>query len=300
MQRVAIALAAISIFVVGSTSANAQEAGATSSSPPFMEALRLSVAGREASETIEGERDEIETDRDSFTPAVTTAGKGRLIFESAWSFIDNRGVKETNSFPEAIFRYGLTERLEVRLGWNYEVGGAPGEISSSGIGGDDSPLSQQNTLDRDSTLSYGLKYRINYQEGFLPGSSAILQGLTPTTGQANDSQIVATYVFGWDLPNRMKLDAAIRYGTGSEGTDHFNQWAPSVVLKSPLGQRVMAHAEYFGIFSSGKVEQINSQYFSPGLHYLVTDDLEIGFRVGFGLNEQTPRFFSNIGFGWRY
>ena len=31
--------------------------------------------------------------------------------ESAYSFLDNGGVKETHSFPELLFRYGLTERL---------------------------------------------------------------------------------------------------------------------------------------------------------------------------------------------
>src|SRR4051812_13003374 len=36
----------------------------------------------------EGRRDkEIETDRDSFTPATSTAGRGRLIVESAYSFL---------------------------------------------------------------------------------------------------------------------------------------------------------------------------------------------------------------------
>src|SRR5262245_60734814 len=72
---------------------------------------------------------EIETDRDSFTPATTTAGRGRLIVESAYSFLDNRAVKETHSFPELVCRYGLTDRLELRLGWNYEVGGAGNDIS---------------------------------------------------------------------------------------------------------------------------------------------------------------------------
>src|SRR5262245_51228429 len=44
---------------------------------------------RESGGEGEGEPDEIETDRDSFTPATTLAGRGRLIVESAYSFIDN-------------------------------------------------------------------------------------------------------------------------------------------------------------------------------------------------------------------
>ena len=41
-------------------------------------------------------------------------------------------------------------------------------------------------------------------------------------------------------------------------------------------------------------------YISPGLHYLVNHDLEVGFRVGWGLNDPSARFFVNAGVGWRF
>jgi hypothetical protein len=63
------------------------------------------------SEGEEGE-DEIETDRDSFTPATTTAGDRRWIIESAYSFIDNRNVPETHSYPEQLARRGVGDWLE--------------------------------------------------------------------------------------------------------------------------------------------------------------------------------------------
>ena len=54
------------------------------------------------------------------------------------------------------------------------------------------------------------------------------------------------------------------------------------------------------IFSANKADEFNHQYFSPGIHYLVTPDLEVGVRVGWGLNDQSARFFSNVGFGLRF
>src|SRR5690242_15675446 len=72
----------------------------------------------EGSEGGESEEDEIETDRDSFTPATTTTASGRMIIESAWSFIDNRNVPDTNSLPELVTRIGLNDWLELRIGFN--------------------------------------------------------------------------------------------------------------------------------------------------------------------------------------
>jgi hypothetical protein len=88
-------------------------------------------AGRSPDEgRSEKSEDRIETDRDSFTPATKLAGQGRFILETAYSFLDNRAKPETHSFPEMLVRFGLLKRLELRVGWNYEVGGG-GDVSGS-------------------------------------------------------------------------------------------------------------------------------------------------------------------------
>jgi hypothetical protein len=249
----------------------------------------------------EAERDEIETDRDSFTPATTITGRRRLILESAHTFIDNRGIKETHSFPELLLRYGLSERIELRLGWNYEVGGAGNEVSGAEAGEADAVGGSG--LLREYTLSYGAKFRITDQANWAPRSALILQGFTPTGGSADastDTQVVATYVAGWQFSNRWKFDTALRYGTGSEEDDHFHLWAPSAVVKVPIGERVAAHVEYFGIYTTDKAVNSTKHFISPGLHVLLTPDLEVGFRLGWGLNDQSARFFSNVGVGLRF
>lgn len=238
----------------------------------------------------------IETDRDSFTPATTTVGKDRLVIESAYSFLENRGTFETHSFPELLVRYGLTENLELRLGWNYEVGGNGNEISGSQ--GDE--LFSRPGLERESRITYGVKVALTRQKEWLPTSALIVQGFTPTSGDATATQMVATYAFGWELFEKWKLDAAIRYGTASELEDRFSIWAPSIVLKIPVGERVNIHAEYFGIFAADSGADFVRHYISPGVHFLLTDDLELGVRLGWGLNDQSARFFVNAGVGARF
>jgi len=275
----------------------AQDTPASTPNPSFITNVRLFSEDAVESEREE-RRDEIETDRDSFTPSTTTTGKGRLIIESAWSFLDNRGYKETNSFPEALVRIGISKRLELRLGTNYEIGGIGSDIAGSEGGGDE--LQRSKALESESNISYGVKYRLSESDSWLPESAVILQAYTPTSGKTTNTQLVSTYAFGWELPKGMKLDAAFRYVLATEESDHFNEWAPSVVLKVPLGERINVHAEYFGIFSTNKTEMLNRQYFSPGVHYLVTDNFEIGVRLGWGLNDQSSRFFSNVGIGIRF
>ena len=206
-------------------------------------------------------------------------------------------MPDTHSLPEFVGRYGLNDWLELRIGWNYEVGGAPNSISG---GAGDPEFATENELERESQLSYGFKAALTSQYEWRPQSAVILQAGTPTSGNDTATQLIATYVFGWQLANRWKWDSSMRYGYDSVEHDHFNIWAPSTVLKITLSEQWNTHAEYFGVFSQGRERDGVQHYFSPGVHYLLTPDFEIGLRVGWGLNDQAANFFSNAGLGWRY
>ncbi len=273
-----------------------------------LETATVDGGGREAEAEepeLEGEgegAEEIETDRDSFTPATTTVRRGRIILESAYSFINNRSVPETHSVPEIVARYGLTDKVELRFGWNYEIGGVGSPIS----GNIPEFGAAEAELEEEAKLLYGAKVFLTEQCGWTPQSSFIVQGFTPTCGESNSTAVSATHVFGWKLRNGWTWDSATRFGTsGSSETlispeDHFIVWAPSTVIKIPLSERLKAHAEYFGVFSEGREVETTQHFFSPGVHYLINRDFEVGIRVGWGLNEQSSDFFANVGFGWQF
>lgn len=245
----------------------------------------------------EAEAEHIETDRDSFTPATVTAERGRLIVESGYSFIDNRGVPETHSFPELIVRHGVTDWLELRFGANYEVGGESNSISGSG--GSDGDIDSAE-IESEAKVVYGFKAALTDQDGWLPRSVVILQGSTPTSGPETDTHGVATYAWGWDLAEGWLWDSAVRYGDGAAEEDQFNRWAPSTVLKVEVAEQWNAHLEYFGVFTDGRADELSQSYVSPGIHYLVTPDFEVGVRVGWGLGADAANFFSNVGVGLQF
>lgn len=246
------------------------------------------VAGRE--------EDHIETDRDSLTPSSKTVGAGQVLIESSYSFIDNRDSKETHSLPELLIRIGWTDWLELRFGGNYEVGGERADVSGGAVSDD----FEKGGLVRESQLLYGLKLRLSEQSDWIPKSSLIVQGHTPTSGPDPATAFTLGYVIGWELPDEWQLDSAIRYGADKEGDDRFEQWTPSIVLRKTLAERWNVHGEYFGHFSQDRRDNFQKHFFSPGVHYLITPNIEVGVRVGWGLNDQASRFFSNAGIGWRF
>ena len=263
----------------------------------FAVCIGVSLGGSDAvAQEVNPFENHIETDRDSVTPSTRTVEAGLWIAESSYSFIDNRHAAETHSFPELLVRFGLTERIELRFGGNYEAGGEGGDVSG-GSGGNGFG---EGTLVHETQLLYGLKARLSEQDGWRPESSFMLQGHTPTSGPNPATALTAGYVFGWELPDEWKLDSAIRFGADSEHGDRFEAWAPSVVLRKAMFERWAAHAEYFGQFSQNKEHDFAKHYVSPGMHYLVTPNLELGVRVGWGLNDQAAGFFSNAGLGWRF
>jgi hypothetical protein len=248
---------------------------------------------RSGTEAIDAE-DFIETDRNSFTFARVTPGANRLIVESSFSYINLTGQKSTYSFPELLMRYGIGDRIELRLGWNYEVGRerVPGGGTIAGFFG----------ANAEQQMYYGFKTVVTRQSGWIPGSAFLLQGHTPTGGPQSVSQLRTGYVLGWTLPNRWEFDAGFRFGTDKDEEGGYTLWAPSAVLKLPLTQndRWFTHVEYFGVFTQGKENDTNRHFVDVGLHHLFTPNIEAGAIVAFGPHSGGLNLVTNVGIGIRF
>ena len=248
--------------------------------------LALPAMGQEFREA---EEDEIETDRDAFTRSPRLVAPGRLVLESSYIFLDQDAEFEGHLYPDLLARYGLCDWLELRLGWNYEVGKfhqlapAGAERVEEGLG------------------IYGVKLFLTSAEAWRPDSSLIIVGTTPTSGESNDTDFSLEYAFGWRLPSKLELESQVRYFQLAEEDDRFNEWAPSVVLKAPIMcTRAKAHVEYFALFSDGRSEAYQQHYVGPGIHFLITPNIEIGTRVFWGLSDDSAEFTCLNGGGVRF
>ncbi len=246
--------------------------------------------------TVLAERADLGTDRDAFTPCTHAVEPGRILSESSYVYIDNLEGLPTNNFPEWLVRIGATEQLEWRFGVNYGVGSQGNVVTSVEVG--------EGTLDGsslyESSILYGLKLNTSTQEGWRPESSFIMEATTPVYGDLFGTSPVATYVAGWELIWDWRLDGAIRYAYAEGLNDWFSRWTPSVVLRMPLTDRWEVHTEWFGNYTAGVPETTSQPFFSPGTHYVICDNVEIGLRVGWGLTDEAAPFFSDAGLAIRY
>lgn len=240
----------------------------------------------------------VETDRAAFTPALSTAPVGRMIVESGYSFIANRKLPSEHSFPELMLRFGLSERIELRFGWNNELGGGASIVSPIQIQeGLAAASSHRNGLAYQNGFLYGMKVRLIYQCGWIPANTFVIQGFSPTLSDTKKSQVQATYAIGWELALRCRLDAAIRYATESELKDNWGTWSPSVVFRAPFAERWTGSIEYFGVAPQGRAGGLPQQFIGPGLQFLVTPAAQLNMRLGGGLTSASPEFYLSAGFG---
>ena len=150
-------------------------------------------------EFAEGEEDDIETDRDAFTRSPRIVAPRRVVVEGSYTFFDQGAEHEGHLFPDLLTRYGACDWLELRLGWNYEVGKfhhlahAGAERVEEGLG------------------IYGAKFYLTSAQGWRPDSSLIVSGYMPTSGHSNDTDFSLEYVLGWKLPNELELERQVRW-----------------------------------------------------------------------------------------
>ncbi|MCA9123138.1 MAG: transporter [Planctomycetaceae bacterium] len=231
----------------------------------------------------------IETDRDSFTRSPRTVGAGRVVVEGSYTFMDQDAEFEGHLYPDLLARYGAKDWLELRLSWTYEVGKLH-HLAATGA-----------ERTEEGLLIYGAKTYLTDAEGWMPDSSLIVSGYTPTSGESNDTDFSLEYAFGWKSGEGWEIDGGLRWFTLADEEDHFTEWAPSVVVKGPVGsERWLAHVEYFGLLSVDRDNNYVQHYAGPGIHHLITPDWEIGVRVFWGLSDDSANFICNAGSGLRF
>ena len=253
--------------------------------------------GQEATDEIETDR--IETDRHDFTQSTKTVGRGRSQLEFGYTyFYSDRAeeVEHAHTGPEALFRFGITERTELRLRSNYVW------VSE-----------EEDRREGSEDIRFALKTETSEAEGLIPESALEVRFTFPTGGDAWSTEQIEfglDFIYGWPFADAMELYGSTGYSTTGLGEfglvgeipseDRFNTWTQSAALGVELGPETTIYGEFFGIFTDGRSEDLELAFFNVGLDYYLSDDFVLDFRVGLGLTSESEDFFAGIGGGYRF
>ncbi len=262
--------------------------------------FRWSWAGppEEVSKQSEEEEDVLVTDRPDFTEASSTVGRGRLQVEMGYTFTrdDDAGSRvDSHSYPETLFRIGmLAEWFEFRLAYNYlnenatDAGGAQTRLRGS----DD--------------LYLGAKFWLTEQEGWLPEMVLMPQMFVPSgADDFSNEQVLpgVNWLYSWELNETVVLAGSTQINAVRDATEHtFSEMAQSIALGISLSDQLSAYGEYFGFYPIGAIEaDLGALHFlNGGLTYLVNNDLQLDWRIGFGLNGNAADVFTGLGLSARF
>ena len=219
------------------------------------------------------------TDRPDQTESPNTLNKGNLQIESGYLSLKDR---ETNSkmtqnlIPTNLFRYGLTNNIELRLLAQFE-----------------NQKSNKSKISGISDIELGVKLRLLNKENINNEISFLSTLIIPSA--SNDLSINS---FG--ISNRMIFSHTLSEKTGlgyNLGYDYFGSGRGNLTYTLAIGTSL---TEKLGFFMEpfGEINDLNNLIlnFDSGFTYLVKDNLQLDCSYGTGINNKM-NFFS-FGISW--
>lgn len=245
---------------------------------------------------------EITTDRPDQTESSSVLPPGYVQIETGWTHTeeDEDGEDyESDALPETLLRYGFNERLELRFGHSGQVWEEV-DYSNGSPSGD-----QEGWQD----CEVGLKYQLWYeqQECFIP-EAALLTHLSLPTGADEFSshrvdpsfRFLFSHTISDTLSFSYNLGAAWETQESDEGSrDTLSVFQYTVSLGKGITDRLGMFVELFGDIPMS-AEGTPENWIDGGITYLIADNFQIDFSMGYGLSESADDLFFGAGVSYRW
>ncbi|MBI9058967.1 MAG: transporter [Labilibaculum sp.] len=233
------------------------------------------------------EKTEMVTDRPDQTESASVVPLRGFQLETGFSFEKYDSYTNNTSYNSTLLRYGLFERVELRMGLEY-LG-----VSQSFDGMD----FDENGF---GPISVGAKFFLREEADGLPQLAFLTTLSIPKTG----AEVFENKNLGADfrLNGEYTLNEAMSFGanlgvqwSGVEGDDSA-VGIYTAVIGMNLSEKIGAFAELYGFLPS---EGKNDHRWDGGLTYAVNEDLQLDFSTGVGLSKVSPDFFISLGLSIR-
>ena len=239
------------------------------------------------------EKDEpLESDRPDFTNTPTTVGYRRFQIESGYTYtlaIRGDPTHDAHDLPELLVRYGVAERLELRVVWDEGMVFDRYTDRTSG---------RVVTENGSTDVDFGFKYAISKQDKCRPQSGIQVEISAPVGASGQSSRQVdpfINYLYSWELTKKLSLSCSTGGLWTAESGDHFSRLSQSASVEYELTEKLHVFNEWYAFFRRDASDNRPQHYYDAGLTYLVTPNFQLDWRAGLGLNDAADGFFTGCG-----
>jgi hypothetical protein len=249
----------------------------------------------------------INTDRPTFTPANTVVPRGRLQFESGFTFnyLQARGSRnEVYDLPELAMRYGVADRVEFRTFWQ----GESWDSAQLRRGGTRSPGGI-------ADMEVGFKWQVlpeDKEQRWRPTTALITSIIAPTGGGSELSgETVEPYInliYAWSLTDKLTFGGSTGYlgirqkgSPGSATRSHnYQRYHQSLVSFYSVTERTTLFYEWYIWTFTNASDNRPLNFMDGGVLYRLTPNMQVDLRAGLGLSGRPDDFFTGAGFSVRF
>lgn len=259
---------------------------------PFAAIALLALAAPLAAQDFSSLKDPINPDRPDFTNGPSLVTPGHLQIETGYTYT-RMGEASAQTLGEVLLRYAFDDRWEARLGLNsYEwIDPGMGERRLSGF--------------QDPFVEVKIRLNDEAAEHRPPGMPALgllVQTTIPVGARALTADVWqprAALALHWDLPANWSLESNLGGARLADGAERFDQLFASLSAGFQLNEKVGGFLEGYA-FSRESAGGDATEYADVGLSYLISNDLQLDVRVGTGIAQPHPNWFTGLGASVRF
>lgn len=230
----------------------------------------------------------------TWTQKITRLARGRTQLEGGYSYLrgsaDGRDGTQ-HAFPDLLLRFGLTDRLELRLGW-------PGYVTSES---DDPTVDGWFSGALDPNV--GLVYDLWGQRGLLPQTAILAAVPVPLEGNPfalNSLQPLTELMYLWQTSDRTAITGRSGFAIFDAAGDNHTQFQQSLSFDVIATERLGIFVSWDMLANHGSWNNTSQHMAGGGLSFLLTERFAISWRSAFGLNSAAPDFLNDIRFAYRF
>ncbi|MEE9368218.1 MAG: transporter [Pontiella sp.] len=227
--------------------------------------------------------EEMITDRPDATESSSVVQPGFVQGELGWLYTKNEDVR-AHEVPQMLFRIGVIERVELRLGW-------AGYQAVNGSGGADGV----------GDFELGAKVFLAEEQGAFP-EMALLGAVSMPSGDDDVSSGEFDPSFRFAFSHTLSDTFSLGYNLGAEWETEVDSMLSSFVYTAALGaglsDAIGAFVEVFGDVGMSASGEAHS--FDGGLTYLLRENLQLDAYAGVGLSDGADDWFAGTGISFRF